>query len=198
MSENSREKAVNAARELFIKSGRDGVSMQEIADHAGINKGLLHYYFKSKKRLFREVFGTEFRSVYADINEILTSELTMDEKLGGIIDRYFELLLEKPELPAFVMFEVNKSQDLVKEMSKEIQLRQTIVSLDEEFKKNKISSSPEFAFQVLLNIMSLCVFPFMMKPVIKEMGAPEGMDFNTMMDYRKQFLKQVIINSFRP
>lgn len=198
MSETSRQKAINSARELFIKNGRDGASMQEIADHAGINKGLLHYYFKSKKRLFHEVFRSEFNSVYADVNKILNNPGTMEEKLAGIIDRYFELLSENPELPAFVMFEVNKSPQLVKEMAEEIQLHQTIVSLDEEFRKNKISSSPEFAFQVLLNIISLCVFPFMMKPMVKEMGAKEGIDFNAMMEYRKQFLKHVIINSFRP
>ena len=67
-----------------------------------------------------------------------------------------------------------------------------------EFRANKITSSPEFAFQVILNIISLCIFPFAMRPLVQEMGKRNGADWNQLMQGRKDFLKKLIINSFKP
>ena len=197
MKIDSREKAVRSARELMMNKGKDGVRMQEIADHAGINKGLLHYYFKGKDQLFREVFLSEFHKVYGDLNEILESQNSMDFKLAAIIDRYFDLLYENPRLPTFVMFEVNKNPALVKELSEGVALQKTIFLLDQEFRNNGIFSSPTFAFQVILNIISMCVFPFMMRPMVEEMSVKNGKGFDVIMEERRDFLKKVVISSFK-
>ena len=198
MKESSKEKALDTARALFTEKGKDGVKMQEIADKAGINKGLLHYYFKSKDELFLEIFLNEVHLIYADINKILKSEISLDEKLAAIIDQYFNLLSEKPNLPTFVMFEINKNPQLASKLANEANLQETVQLLDAEFKANKITSTPEFAFQVILNIISLCVFPFAMRPLVQEMGKRNGSDWTQLMDSRKDFLKRLIINSFKP
>jgi AcrR family transcriptional regulator len=198
MKESSREKALDTARALFMEKGKDGVKMQEIADRAGINKGLLHYYFKSKNDLFLEIFLSEVHLIYADINRILKSEISMDEKLSAIIDQYFNLLSEKPNLPTFVMFEINKHPELAPKLANDANLQETVQLLDSEFRANRITSTPEFAFQVILNIISLCVFPFAMRPLVQELGKRNGADWNQLMDGRKSFLKRLIINSFKP
>jgi len=198
MKESSKEKVLQTARTLFMEKGRDGVRMQEIADMAGVNKGLLHYYFKSKNQLFLEIFSGEVKHIYADINEILKGDLPLDAKLASIIDRYFEMLTKNPNLPTFILFEVNKNPEVATQFAKESNLPETVQLLDAEFRANKITSSPEFAFQVLLNIISLCVFPFAMKPMVQKMGKKNGVDWNQMMDSRKEFLKGLIINSFKP
>ena len=180
-----------------MSKGKDGVRMQEIADHAGINKGLLHYYFKSKDSLFKEVFLGEFKKVYGDLNVILESQDAMESKLARIIDRYFELLFDNPKLPSFVLFEVNKNPKLVQEMADQDVLQSTIILLDAEFKRNGIISSPSFAFQVILNIISMCVFPFMMRPMVEEMSKKSNKSFEQIMAERKDFLKTVVISSFR-
>ncbi|HEX2898201.1 MAG TPA: helix-turn-helix domain-containing protein, partial [Bacteroidia bacterium] len=58
--ENTEFRILEAARHIFQQKGFDGARMQEIADTAQINKGLLHYYFKSKDALFHKVFGIAF------------------------------------------------------------------------------------------------------------------------------------------
>ena len=198
MKIKSRQKAIETARKLFIEKGKDGVRMQEIADKAEVNKGLLHYYFKSKEQLFLEVLSGEIGHIYADINDILKTEMSLDEKLAGIIDRYFEMLHENPNLPSFIMFEVNKHPELVKELAAEIKLEETVELLDSAFRDNRITSTKEFAFQVILNIISLCVFPFMMKPMAEEMSKRNGLEWTDMMEKRKTFLKGLIINSLKP
>ena len=53
---HTREKIFRAATEIFEEKGYAAARMQEIADRAGINKALLHYYFTTKEQLFMAVF----------------------------------------------------------------------------------------------------------------------------------------------
>ena len=48
---DAKSRILDAADEIFVRRGIDGARMQEIADHAGVNKALLHYYFRSKAQL---------------------------------------------------------------------------------------------------------------------------------------------------
>ena len=45
--DTTEEKILEAATNVFVSKGMDGARMQEIADEAGINKALLHYYFRT-------------------------------------------------------------------------------------------------------------------------------------------------------
>jgi len=59
MTENDRQtedKIFESATDVFLEKGMDGARMQVIADHAGINKSLLHYYYRTKDHLFNAVF----------------------------------------------------------------------------------------------------------------------------------------------
>ncbi len=64
-SNETRDRIVIAARELFVQHGQHGVNMRELAERAGVNKGLLHYYFKTKESIFREVFQHQAGRLYA-------------------------------------------------------------------------------------------------------------------------------------
>ena len=57
------KKIIEAATTVFSEKGKDGARMQEIADTAGINKALLHYYFRSKNKLFKIVFLYQFKKL---------------------------------------------------------------------------------------------------------------------------------------
>src|SRR3989339_606529 len=52
---HSEEAILNAAQIVFLRRGFYGTRMQEIADEAGINKALLHYYFRSKDKIFEAI-----------------------------------------------------------------------------------------------------------------------------------------------
>ena len=198
MGKNTKQKAISAARELFKKKGKDGVRMQEVADKAGINKGLLHYYFKSKDKLFQEVYAQEFKKVYPDVVSILNTQHTLEQKLDTIIEACFALSAENPGLASSVLFEINKPGKGKVDMAKDLKLEKAVELLDLEFRNNHITSSPQFALQVLLNIFSLCVHPFMMKPIFQKSAKQLSGEMEAFMEERKAFLKQIIIGSFRP
>jgi len=105
---------LKAAMEVFIEKGRHGARMQEIADRAGINKALLHYYFRSKENLYQRIFeDIFFRNITALIS-ILSKELSIKEYLRTFISEYIETLRRNPRLPMFIMNEFREGGDTVK------------------------------------------------------------------------------------
>ena len=58
--------------------------MQEIADEAGINKALLHYYFRSKEKLFDRIFMEVFRTISTGIGGFISEEIPFSKKLKNL------------------------------------------------------------------------------------------------------------------
>ena len=75
------QKILDAAKQVFLVKGLAGARMQEIADEAGINKALLHYYFRSKEKLFEKILNEAFTNIIPNIITIFTSNLPFFEKI---------------------------------------------------------------------------------------------------------------------
>ena len=80
--------------------------MQEIADRAGINKGLLHYYFRSKEALFKVIFREAFTRFSKILHTVLSEDRPLLEKIDRIVDEYMDLLCQNPALPGFIVNEL--------------------------------------------------------------------------------------------
>jgi AcrR family transcriptional regulator len=85
---NTEEKIMEAAKKVFVSKGKAGTRMQEIADEAGINKSLLHYYYRSKEKLFGAVFKFAFSQFAPKITKVFSTEKNILEILENIIDSY--------------------------------------------------------------------------------------------------------------
>ena len=94
--ENTENQILKAAREVFIAKGYEGARMQEIADRAGINKALLHYYFRSKEKLFEAVFSEIAMNLFPAMKQLLEAEIGIKEKVTFFIKIYLKTLLENP------------------------------------------------------------------------------------------------------
>ena len=106
--QTTEEKILAAAKQVFVKKGMTGARMQDIADTAGINKALLHYYFRSKEKLFEVIFKEAATRLFPKINEILNSDLPLFDKIHQFTHDYVEMVIETPYLPLFVLNEINK------------------------------------------------------------------------------------------
>ena len=78
--ENTEEQILEAAKSVFQSKGMDGARMQEIADKAGINKAMLHYYYRSKQLLFEAVFNNAFSLLAPQLNAILNDDSSIEDK----------------------------------------------------------------------------------------------------------------------
>lgn len=113
---NETELAILAsALQEFSRHGRQGARMQDIADGAGLNKALIHYYFRSKDRLYQEVFTFVFQSYFMQIAEAIRTEDGFEAALRRFIHRYIDLLEENPALPMFMLREVAEGAPVLRQ-----------------------------------------------------------------------------------
>ena len=164
---NTEGRIVDAAKKVFIAKGMDGARMQEIADEAGINKALLHYYFRTKSKLFEKVFSIVFKDVIAVLEKAASNETDFEQFLDDFIRQYIKLLKNKPFIPQFVIHELNRKPDrIVQQISNKDIIQQQLYNIIDKAVENK-QIRPISPVHLITNILALCIFPFVAKPIIK-------------------------------
>jgi AcrR family transcriptional regulator len=192
------EKIFNAARIIFQKKGFSGSRMQEIADEAGINKAMLHYCFKNKQLLFEAVFMNAFSQLAPQINEIFNSDETVFDKIRKFTNSYISFVIENPYLPAFVIQEMNNNPEFVMSFLKQENRpnpSQLLLQIEKEIVDGVIK--PTNPKQLLLDILSMTVFPFAAKIMVKGIIQISEVEFNQLMEERKISIAEQIINSIK-
>lgn len=115
---NTEETIKEAARNVFQREGFAGARMQEIADEAGINKMMLHYYFRSKQHLFDVIFEEDYSTLMAPLAVILRNpDLHVEEQIVTFVRGYHETMIDHPRLPLFLVHEFAKNPHKVLEMT---------------------------------------------------------------------------------
>jgi AcrR family transcriptional regulator len=163
---DTRQRIVEAARELFVKHGHDGVNMRELAEKADVNKGLLHYYFKTKESIFAEVFQHQAGRLYTEVLDIVEGDSPFGRKAEAMIERYFTVLAETPSLPAFVMFEVQRDPGMVAKAPFRDTILRIAALIEPELRRLKLPPVRASGVQFLIDMLSLCAFTFAMLPGI--------------------------------
>ena len=105
------QKILDAAKKVFVVKGMTGARMQEIADEAGINKSLLHYYFRTKEKLFEAVFQSALGEFFPKVTSYMISDISLEDKIKVFVKEYSKVLQENPFLPSFIIGEVNRNPD---------------------------------------------------------------------------------------
>src|SRR3954463_7666646 len=104
------QKILEAAKQVFFDKGMHGARMQDIADKAGINKAMLHYYFRSKEKLFETIFIDATGHLFPKLSSILESDKTIFEKIELICVEYINQIQQIPYLPIFIISEASRQQ----------------------------------------------------------------------------------------
>ncbi len=198
--EKSTEEVIfEAARNVFIEKGFDGARMQEIALVAGINKALLHYYYRTKEKLFNAIFERVFSQFIPKVLDFIESDKSLTEKIEFFIYTYIDVLIQNPFIPHFVINEINRNPYHITElMNKHIIKTDAFGNfsnmLKEEADKGNIRTVDPIQFMV--NMLALCIFPFVARPIIQ--GVFFGNDkkkFKVFIESRKSVVKEFIFNS---
>ena len=162
------QQILEAARRVFIQKGLDGARMQEIADSAGINKALLHYYFRSKEKLFSRIFEQALDGVFDVINESIHENGDVFTFVETFVDHYLTTLKQNPFIPNFIFNEINSHPERIATLRNQIKLN---IPAFEKMVENNIAAqkmikiTPE---HLLIDLLGLCVFPFIARPLLEE------------------------------
>jgi len=169
----TRQRIVDAASVLFRKKGLDGVNMRELAERADVNKGLLHYYFKTKEAVFREVFGSQVKLFYGEVGALLHAPGPLRDKVPVLVDNYFRMFGENPGLPAFVLFEMQRDPSIMVRIGVRDILQEVIAAVEPELKRAKLPAARASGMHFIMDVLGLCAFTFGTLP-----GVNKVMKFN--------------------
>lgn len=197
---NTERQIIEAARKIFVKKGLSGARMQDIADEAGINKAMLHYYYRSKDKLFEIIFNEALEQLLTRINQVFSGDMPFQEKVAAAVDNYISTLSTNPYLPLFIINEINQNPNRLLERFRHSPMfpnvQKFIMHIQEEMENGRIRKMDPM--QLLLNTLSMCIFPFTARPIIQGLFQKTDEDFSRLMEERKQSVTEFILMSLRP
>ena len=187
MPETTELNILNKAKEVFMQKGFAGARMQEIADAAGINKAMLHYYFRSKEQLFKVIVEEILQNLIPQLGDALAGEGSVVEKLEKVIRLYISIIGENPFVPMFVLHELSQNRTafistMKKKAARFPNFPAFFMQIMQEQAAGKIKSIPPI--HLVMNVLGMVIFPFIARPmVINLIGIPEE-QFEEMMHER--------------
>jgi len=96
----TRERILQAALEAFSEQGFEGATTREIASRAGVNLGLIKYYFDNKQKLWRAAVDRAFEELGQALAEEFDANAPDDDprrRTERLIRRYVRFVAVHPE-----------------------------------------------------------------------------------------------------
>jgi TetR/AcrR family transcriptional regulator len=200
MSENEKlteEKIFEAATVVFEEEGLSGARMQNIADRAGINKALLHYYFRTKDHLFETVFTKLAQKMFMKFTPIFEKNLSLEDKIRFFFREHITFMQQNPKLPGFIINEINHNPQRIKKLLRNVDFNKLWTTIIEQHSEeiHKYNITEETLPQIMTTIVSLSVFPFAAKGIIEVAFDNFGIDFDKYAEERKTFAAEFVIKA---
>ena len=195
---STEELILEAAQAVFLEKGLAGARMQEIADRAGINKALLHYYFRSKEKLSALIIERAIGVILPRVMAVLDTDLELFDKIRLVVDTYLTFVSRNSFLPLFIVNEVNRNPQFFfrtvveKERTHLDKFRRQV---EEAVAQGRIH--PINPAQLFMNVMSLVIFPFIGKPIIQVGLGLSDADFKREMEHRRTEVAEFVIRAIR-
>lgn len=187
---------IDTAQQIFIEKGFAGTSMSDIAATVGINRPTLHYYFRTKDKMFKAVFSSIVMSLMPKIHDIIRLDISFVDRMGMILDEYIELFTKAPYLPKFICGEIQRDVNHLLEAAKELQFDAALSlvkdTLLKEMEAGKIKKVP--LPMVFLTFYSLLTYPFLVRNLITTLFLDNEEDFTSFLQEWKQHIITELTN----
>jgi AcrR family transcriptional regulator len=202
-SKNDTEaRILEAAHTVFVRQGTRAASLKDIAQEADVNQALLHYYFRDKQTLADTVFKQVASDFIPRIQEAFVADQPVEQKVERIVHQYVELIRENPYLPFYIVGELNQNPEKMKERIRSMELApfEELDRLDAQLQEAAEAGElrPISAQDFVVNLLSLCIFPFIACPLIESMFDMEEEEFEAFIDERRETLPKFFMNALRP
>jgi TetR/AcrR family transcriptional regulator len=204
---DTEQRILDAAHLVFIRRGTAGARMQEIADEAGVNKALLHYYFRNKSRLADAVFQRVAAGIFARLGEAAGSDAELEDKVRRIVGIYLDQLSKTPYVPGYVISELNQHPDRARQFLEAVrpardggEVPEFLIRIASQIQARIRAGTmrPISPRQFIANLASLCVFPFAARPMLCTVLGLDDRGFNEFIEERKAGLADFFLSGLRP
>lgn len=202
-NQNIEKRILWVAERLFLEKGFSGTSTTEIAKTVGCNQALIHYYFRTKEKLFWDVFAPKVEQVVEYLDAPLDESIDFIERIRNVIDFYFGILELDERLAPFIVNELimnperwNKFRDrYLRNESRSSAFNRFENMVHEEVTKGTIRNIEPI--DLLINIMSLTISAFIVAP---KGFASDECDKNARkayIDHRREDVKELIVSGIK-
>lgn len=196
------ERILDAAMKVFTRKGFAATRTEEIAKEAGINRTLLHYYYRDKQTIFNLIFETRFKEFFKGLFVIFEADnISLFQKIERMVDHEITTLSKHPHMARFVITEIAHEPNLLVEHGTKLGLNpRVMIAAFEKLVVKEVSEGiikPIEGRQLLINIMSLCIYPFVASPIIQTMMSLNESEFNQLTEQRKKQVSEFIINAIK-
>lgn len=202
-SDKDKEKSIiDAATKLFLDKGYAATSTTEIAREVGCNQALVHYYFRTKERLFEAVFAEKFQEFVKGILEINEVDLGFEEKLRLRIESHFDMLYNNPKLPMLIAYELNTNPARLEAMKNKLgDLPKIVFASFQEELENEIALGnirPISIIDLIYSMLALNISIFLIGPIMKSFVGLSDDTYEKLVIHRRKENVDLLINSLRP
>ncbi len=191
------EKIFDAATDVFIEKGKDGARMQDIADRAGINKSLLHYYYRTKDHLFNAVYEMIAAQMFKEFAPVFDENLSLEEKIRFFLKAHISFMQKNPGLPSFILNEIHRNPQRIRKLIQSLDINKLWTTLESQHKEElkRYNITKEDLPQFITTIVGMSVFPFAAKPIIASIIEKTDYSFDNYIEERKEYAADFIIKA---
>lgn len=191
------------AQELFFKQGYAATSTTQIAKEVGCTQALVHYYYRTKENLFRQIFLEQIEAALNVISRSLVSEESFENFLRSAISLYFDTLMQNPRLPYFVLEELVSNPErrkyLREHFVKKPGYAMLYMQLDARVKAEQQAGrlAKIDAFDIMMSVTSLTVFTFISLPMYQDLLSHTDEQVREFVLHRKEEVTRLVLAGIR-
>ncbi|MCO5248047.1 MAG: TetR/AcrR family transcriptional regulator [Chitinophagales bacterium] len=184
-----------AAKKVFAKKGFAGARLQEIADVAGIGRTSLHYYYKSKDKLFDAVITEKLSELKNRFGSLNIQNLSLEEKLIHCTKAYFSKAITDPDLDIFLLNEFNRKPEKMMALIQNHRFTKEILKdFNQAIQAGQIKG---IAQQHFITFLSITFFPFAAKSMMQQMLQCNDEDYMQYMKAREAYIVDFIHQNYQ-
>lgn len=186
------EKILDAARKLFVQQGFAATTTRDIAKEAGINLALVNYYYGSKQNLFKTIMVEHMKGFMKGLSVgINDPSRGLEEKFAFMADSYISMLLVQPDVPLFLLRSLREEPDvLFRDVGIGPILTDSLLMKEIDAALKAQGTSLISPLQIFINLMGLCVFPFIARPILQMASGIDDEKYTLMMNERRTLIAQ--------
>jgi len=179
----------DTAKRIFLTEGKMFATTQDIADAAGVNRTLLHYYFRSRDVLFNRVFKDAVTKLRERIHEVLALELPFRQKIENLVAVFYDELIASPYLETFIALQLNQEPEKYEELfinlpgGKE-RMKKFLKEIQAEMEKGNIAEMKPVNF--FINLFALMAYPFVARPIYVKMFEMADATYTKLLSERRK------------
>jgi TetR/AcrR family transcriptional regulator len=202
IEKNTETLIFETAKEVFTEKGFEGARMEEISQKAGINKALLHYYYRTKEKLFNAIFEKVMGEFFSNVSQMMISEAPIFSKIEFFVDAYITLILKNPHIPNFIINELNRNpKRLVTIFESTPIVKGNVFDSFAQMVKKEIDNGviePIAPEQLIVNIIGLSIFPIIARPILQGiLFKNDRKKYNEFLEQRKKEVARFVIDAIK-